>query len=369
MSPSTLPTRKLGKNGPEVSAIGLGAMGTSAPPFERLWSTHISKSTGMGAFYGQSDDSESLSTLTSAADRGVTFWDTADIYGTSEELLGKWFAQTGRRSEIFLATKFGARDLSEGAKDPNKLNSKPSYIRSQFQASLKKLQTNYIDLYYQHRVDPEVPIEIVVEALRPLVESGQLKWIGLSEPSIETLKRARAVPGIGEKVIAAQMEFSPFELYVEKTGFVDAINEAGMGIVAYSPLARGLVTGRFSSPDDFEENDFRRSVPRFSAENFPKNIRVVDELNKVARKYNATTSQVTLAWILAEHPNFVPIPGIRNVSRLEENAHGGEIVLSSDDVKAIRAVVEAAEVAGARYPPGLIPEGDCIPLSSWNGEN
>ncbi|KAG5645644.1 hypothetical protein DXG03_005635 [Asterophora parasitica] len=350
MSPKTLPTRKLGKNGPEVSAIGLGAM-------------------GMGAFYGSSDDSESLTTLTAAADRGVTFWDTADVYGTSEELLGKWFTQTGRRSEIFLATKFGGRDLSEGG-DPNKLNSKPAYIRSQFQTSLKKLQTNYIDLYYQHRVDPEVPIEVVIETLRPFVESGQLKWIGLSEPSIATLKRARAVPGVGEKVIAAQMEFSPFELYVEKTGFADAINEAGIGIVAYSPLARGLVTGRFRSPDDFEENDFRRFLPRFSAENFPKNISVVEELQKFATKYDANTTQITLAWILAEHPNFVPIPGIRNASRLEENARGAEITLAPEDVKAIRAVVESAEVVGDRYPPGMVLDsGDSLPLSSWKGDN
>ncbi|KAF8064099.1 NADP-dependent oxidoreductase domain-containing protein [Lyophyllum atratum] len=349
MSPKYIPTRKLGKNGPEVSAIGLGAM-------------------GMGAFYGKSDDEESLQTLTCAADRGMTFWDTADIYGTSEVLLGKWFAQTGRRSEIFLATKFGARDLSEGG-DDLKPNSKPAYIRSQFQKSLEKLQTDYVDLYYQHRVDPKVPIEIVLEALRPFVESGQIKWIGLSEPSIATLRRAKAVQGVGEKVVAAQMEFSPFELYVEKTGFADAINEFGIGIVAYSPLARGLVTGRFSSPADFEESDFRRIDPRFSEENFPKNLKVVEQLQTMCEKYNATSAQIALAWILAEHPNFIPIPGIRNVARLEENARGAEIELSVEDVKAIRAVVESAQVAGERYPVGLMPQGDCLPLSEWKGEN
>jgi diketogulonate reductase-like aldo/keto reductase len=158
-------------------------------------------------------------------------------------LLGKWFVETGRRSEIFLATKFGYHNVS-GIGDVNKHNSKPSYVRSRFLDALKSLKTDYIDLFYQHRVDPEVPIELVVEALKPFIESGQLKWIGLSEPSIETLRRARSVPGVGEKVIAAQMEFSPFELYVETTGFADVIKEYGMAMVAYSPLARGLVTGR-----------------------------------------------------------------------------------------------------------------------------
>ncbi|KAF8055567.1 Aldo/keto reductase [Lyophyllum atratum] len=337
MPPSmkTLPTRKLGKNGPNVSAVGLGAM-------------------RMGAFYGKSDDKQSLKTLTYAADRGMTFWDTADIYGHS------------RRSEIFLATKFGAWDPS---KDDHKPNSKPAYIRSEFAKSLSRLQTSYVDLYYQHRVDPEVPIEVVLETLRPFVETGRIKWIGLSEPSIATLKRAKAVKGVGAKVIAAQMEFSPFKLYVEKTGFVDVINEYDMAVVAYSPLGRGLVTGRFRSPADFEEGDYRKQSLRFSNENFPKNLKIVDELKKVADKYTATNSQITLAWILAEHPNFIPIPGVRNIERFEENAHGAEITLAPKDVKAIRDVVEKADVAGERYAASSMPNGDCIPLSEWKGEN
>ncbi|GLB39270.1 putative aldo keto reductase [Lyophyllum shimeji] len=350
MTSKSFPTRNLGKNGPSVSVIGLGAM-------------------GMGAFYGSSDEKQSLDTLTYAADRGVTFWDTADIYGTSEKIIGKWFAQTGRRSEIFLATKFGSMDLREGG-DRSKPNSKPEYIHRQIQNSLKDLQTDHIDLYYQHRVDPEVPIEIVLETLRPFVENGTIRWIGLSEPSIATLKRAKAVKGVGDKVIAAQMEFSPFELSVEKTGFADAINEAGMAVVAYSPLGRGMVTGRFRSPKDFEPGDFRTYAPRFSEENFPKNLKVVDELQKIGEKYSATTSQITLAWILAEHPNFIPIPGVRNAERLEENARGAELTLAPEDVKAIRAVVEAAEVAGERYPESFMKSvvGDCIPLSEWNGQ-
>ncbi|KAG5635388.1 hypothetical protein H0H81_011447 [Sphagnurus paluster] len=344
----TLPTRKLGRNGPTVSAIGLGAM-------------------GMGAFYGKSDDEVSFQTLTYAADRGMTFWDTADIYGHSEELIGQWFTKTGRRSEIFLATKFGSMNLETKIRKPD---SKPSYIRREFQRSLEKLQTDYVDLYYQHRVDPEVPIEIVLETLRPFVESGQIKWIGLSEASISTLKRAKAVEGIGEKVIAAQMEFSPFELYVEKTGFADVIKELGMAVVAYSPLARGMVTGRFKSPAEFEEGDFRKLLPRFTEENFPKNMKIVSELEKFAVKYNATKSQITLAWILAEHENFIPIPGIRGIERLEENARGAEIAISPADVKAIREIVESVEVIGERYyEAGMISvKGECIPLSEWKGE-
>ncbi|KAG6809780.1 hypothetical protein H0H92_014764 [Tricholoma furcatifolium] len=348
MSVNAIPTRQLGKNGPTVSAIGLGAM-------------------GMGAFYGKSDDKASFEALTYAANRGMTFWDTSDIYGTSEALIGQWFTETGRRSEIFLATKFGARDPESGDFNPV---SKPSYIAKAIERSLKALKTDYVDLYYQHRVDPDVPIEVVLETLKPYVEKGQIKWIGLSECSIATLKRARAVPGIGEKVIAAQMEFSPFEIELEKNGFVDAINETGMAVVAYSPLARGLVTGRYKSPEDFEENDFRKALPRFSAENFPKNLKVVDQLQKFADKYKATTGQITLAWILAEHPNFVPIPGVRTASRIEENAHAAEIVLEAEDVKAIRAVVDAAEVVGQRYPDRYVAvlKGDCIQLSEWKGE-
>ncbi|KAG6845010.1 hypothetical protein H0H87_001782 [Tephrocybe sp. NHM501043] len=342
----SLPTRKLGKDGPTVSALGLGAMGLGA------------------AFYGNVDEKETFDMLSYAADRGMTFWDTADIYGGSEKALGRWFAQTGRRSEIFLATKFGAIDLDTN--DWTKPNSKPTYIKRRLENSLADLQTDYIDLYYQHRVDPEVPIEVVLETLRPFVEAGTIRWIGLSEPSVATLKRAKAVEGVGDKVIVAQMEYSPFELYIEKNGFVDAINEASMAVVAYSPLARGLVTGRFRSRNDFEKGDIRLSRPKFSEENFPKNLKVVDALQRIGEKHGATNSQITLAWILAEHPNFVPIPGSRNVQRLEENAQGAEISLTKEDVEEIRALVESAEVLGARYPSSITEStGDCIPLSEW----
>ncbi|CCM00122.1 uncharacterized protein FIBRA_02149 [Fibroporia radiculosa] len=351
MSPATYPTRQLGRNGPIVSAIGFGSM-------------------GIGAFYGNTDMDEAFRTLTYAADRGVTFWDTADMYGASEAVLGKWFIETGRRSEIFLATKWGGRDQTPGA-DPSKPNSKPSYIQHQLEKSLKDLKTDWIDLYYQHRVDPNVPIEVVLETLRPYVEGGKVKYIGLSECGIDVMKRARSVPGIGERVIACQMEFSPFELSLEKSGFVTAARELGVAVVAYSPLGRGLITGRYKSRADFDEDDRRLAFPRFSEAHFPKNLVLVDKFRAVANKYESTPGQIALAWILAEHPDFVPIPGTRSVTLLEENAKAAEIQLSSDDVKEIRATVEAAEVQGTRYPEEYLKFGmkdNCILLSEWKGE-
>ena len=257
---------------------------------------------------------------------------STDSHSIGEAFLGKWFTETGRRPDIFLATKFGGLDLSaDVTKGQNKWvpNSKPSYIRRQVQNSLSDLKTDHIDLYYQHRVDPNVPIEVVLETLRPYVESGQIRWLGLSECSAATLRRARAVSGVGEKVVAVQMEFSPFELGIEKSGFVEAVNEAGVSVVAYSPLARGLVSGRYvpslfwilfgnldthcvfcilylgryHSPSDFDEDDARKFLPRFSETNFAKNLEIVEKIKTVADKCNATTSQVALAWILAEHPN------------------------------------------------------------------
>lgn len=343
--------RNLGRNGPDVSAIGFGAM-------------------GIGAFYGKSDEQEVLKTLTYAADRGVTFWDTADMYGTSEVVLGNWFAETGRRSEIFLATKFGGWDLTPGATDPMKPNSKPSYIRRQIENSLNALQTDWIDLYYQHRVDPEVPVEVVLETLQPYVESGKIKYIGLSECDNDYLRRARAVPGVGEKVVACQMEFSPYDLGIEKSGFVSTARELGVAIVAYSPLGRGLITGRYKSREDFDADDHRKVLPRFSEENFAKNLELTNKFRAVASKYGATPGQVALAWILAEHPDFIPIPGTRSVERLEENAKAAEIKLSPEDVKEIRLVVEAADVQGARYPVQYLNgmKQTSIALSEWKGE-
>ncbi|TDL15053.1 Aldo/keto reductase [Rickenella mellea] len=352
MATKKLPTRQLGANGPTVSAIGLGTM-------------------GIGAFYGKTDEEEAFKALTYAADCGMTFWDCADIYGTTEVTLGHWFKKTGRRSEIFLATKFGSRDPEKPLMDPaNKSISKPSYIPRAVHRSLTKLGVDHIDLYYQHRVDPEVPIEIVLEALREFVDNGKIRYLGLSECTIATLRRAKAVKGIGEKVVAVQMEFSPFSLDIEKSGFVKAAEELGVAVVAYSPLGRGLISGRYRSRADFAPDDFRLHLPRFSEENFSKNLVLADKIKVIAEKYNATSSQVTLAWILASYSTFIPIPGSRSTSRVAENAGGAELKLSDEDVQAIRKLSEEAEILGERYPPTALTAtfGECIELAEWKGE-
>ncbi|PCH34460.1 Aldo/keto reductase [Wolfiporia cocos MD-104 SS10] len=350
MSPaSTYPTLQLGANGPHVSAIGYGAM-------------------GIGSFfsYGKTDSDEAFKTLTYAADRGVTFWDTADVYGTSEAALGKWFATTGRRKEIFLATKFGSVDLS-GPEIVYEPRSTPSYIRAQLEKSPKALQTDYIDLYYQHRVDPKVPIEVVIEALRPFVESGKVRYLGLNECSIEVLRRAKAVTGVGENLVACQMEYSPFSLEIETAGFVAAARELGVAVVAYSPLGR---VHKYKSREDFDADDIRQMMPRFSDENFSKNLALTQTFAEVARKYDAAPGQIALAWILAVHPDFVPIPGTRSVAQLEENAKAAEIRLSEEDVKTLQKAVTEADVVGDRYPPQFTATlmGQCIELSEWKGE-
>ncbi|KAH8107443.1 Aldo/keto reductase [Phellopilus nigrolimitatus] len=342
-----IPTRQLGRNGPMVSAIGFGAM-------------------GIGAWYGKTDEDAAFKALTYAADRGMTFWDTADVYGTSELMIGKWFADTGRRGEIFLAIKFGAYDPEE----PPSIHSisKPSYIKSALARSLERLGTSYIDLYYQHLVDPNVPIEIVLETLRAPLEEGKIRWIGLSECGAEKLTRARAVPRVGEKVVACQMEFSSFEIEVEKDEFAKAACEEGVAVVAHSPLGKGMISGQYRSRAAFEEGDLRLLLPRFSEENFEKNLELVDKIKLVADKYGATPTQIALAWILAEHGNFIPIPGCRSAARVEENAHAAELVLASDDVRAIRMLTENADIRGERLPKEFMHFLDTMPLKDWKGE-
>ncbi|KLO07878.1 Aldo/keto reductase [Schizopora paradoxa] len=348
---NSFPTRQLGRNGPHVSAIGLGTM-------------------GIGIWYGKTDHEAANEALTYAADHGVTFWDTADVYGDTEEVLGRWFTSTGRRADIFLATKFGSWDPEAKYAPPYTPVSTPSYVKHAVQRSLARLQTSYIDLYYQHRVDPSVPIEVVMEALREYVEDGRIRWVGLSECSGETLRRAKKVEGVGERVVVVQDEYSPFSLQVEREGFANVCEELGVGIVAYSPLGRGMVSGRYRSRADFDADDSRLIMPRFSEENFPKNLALVDGLKVIAEKYGATTSQVTLAWILAEHPTFIPIPGSRSKERVEENAKGALLELKPEDVKEIRKLCEEAEIHGERYPEEYMAgtKGDCIALGEWKGE-
>ncbi|KZT67942.1 Aldo/keto reductase [Daedalea quercina L-15889] len=345
MAPSSYPTRRLGHNGPFVSTIGFGAM-------------------RLGGFHGSSiPDDQAQVLLTYAADRGVTFWDTSNVYGASESMIGEWFTKTGRRSEIFLATKFSRRGPSTPA-------GSSGYIREQVEKSLSDLKTDYIDLYYQHRVDPALPIEVVLEKLRPYVESGKIKYLGLSEGSLDHLRRARAVQGIGGKVVACQMEYSPFEQSIMTNGFVAAAREMGIAIVAYCPLGQGMITGRFKSRNDFPKEDIRQLLPRWSDENFPKNIALLNKFRDVASKYGATPGQIALAWIVEENPDFVPIPGSRSIERLEENARAAEITLDDEDVKELRAAVSAADVQGARYPEelGEMLAWDSIPLNNWKGE-
>ncbi|TRM64232.1 NADP-dependent oxidoreductase domain-containing protein [Schizophyllum amplum] len=338
---TTYPQRRLGANGPMVSAIGYGAM-------------------GLGAFYGTSNETEAFNTLTYCADRGLTFWDTAEIYGSSEATIGKWFATTGRRADIFLATKWSGTLTY--------CDSRPSTLQRQIEQAFAHLQTNYIDLFYQHRVDPQVPIEVVMETFRPYIESGRIKYIGLSECSKDVLKRAKAVNGMGDKVVCAQMEYSPFETEIEKDGFIDYARSLGVSVVAYSPLGRGMISGKYRSVDDFPEGDIRRLLPRFSAENFPKNLELMEKFREVARMHGATPAQIALAWILAEHPDMIPIPGSRGIERTEENARGAEITLNGDERTALRDAVDNAAVAGGRMPAEWVSTRDCIALKDWHGE-
>ncbi|KAN0073779.1 NADP-dependent oxidoreductase domain containing protein [Tylopilus felleus] len=320
------PTRKIGKDNTPVSPIGFGAMGISA-------------------YYGETEpDEERFKVLDAAFKNGCTFWDTANIYGDSEELIGKWFKKTGKRDQIFLATKFGVvRDKPTG------VDGSAKNVEESFNHSLQRLGVSYVDLYYLHRPDPEVPIEVTVGAMAKLVEQGKVKYLGLSECSANTLRRASAI----HPIAAVQLEYSPFELELEKNDVLKTARELGIKIIAYSPLGRGLLTGRYKSPDDFEEGDFRRNVPRYSKENFPKILKLVEELQNIGKEYNATAGQVALAWLLSQGEDVIPIPGTKKIKYLEENLAAARIMLSPQAVQKVRAVAEEAELDGGRYPPQI----------------
>lgn len=324
--PPQLPTRKLGKNGPQVTALGFGTMGLSA-------------------FYGAPEsDEKRFKILDRAYELGQTNWDSADVYQDSEDLLGKWFERTGKRDEIFLATKFAHKaDFS--------IDSSPEYVKQACDTSLKRLGTKWIDLYYCHRVDKKTPIEKTVQAMAELKKEGKIKYLGLSEISSDTLRRAEKIHHID----AIQIEYSPYAIDIEHPAIalLKTCRELGVAVVAYSPLGRGFATGVYRSLDDFEEGDFRRNSPRFSPENFPKNLKLADEVVKLAEKKGCTAGQLTLAWLLAQGDDIIPIPGTKKIKYVEENLGALKVKLTEAEEKEIRKLVDNAEVHGDRYPEAM----------------
>jgi aryl-alcohol dehydrogenase-like predicted oxidoreductase len=324
MSGSTLPTRRLGEL--EVGAQGLGCM-------------------GMSEFYGEGDDTESTATVHRALELGVTLLDTADMYGMgrNEELVGRAIAD--RRDQVVLATKFG---IVRDPDDPGKrgVRGDAEYVRSSVEKSLRRLNTDYIDLYYQHRVDPSVPIEDTVGAMAELVREGKIRHIGLSEAGAGTIRRAHAVHPIS----AVQTEWSLWSRDIEEA-VVPACRELGIGLVPYSPLGRGFLTGRFTSKDDFVKDDFRQQTqPRFAEGNLEKNLAIVEALRALAAEKGVTAGQLALAWVQAQGDDVVAIPGTKRRKYLEENVASVALELSTEDVKAIEAAFPADAVAGTRYP-------------------
>ena len=318
---------KLGSQGAVVSRMGLGCM-------------------GMSEFYGDRDDVESTATLLRALELGVDFWDTADTYGIgdNEELIAKTLQ--GRRDQVFLATKFANARTKE---NPNvwTISGKPEYVRTACDASLKRLGTDYIDLYYQHRVDPETPIEETVGAMAELVKAGKVKYLGLSEASPATIRRAHKV----HPITALQSEYSLWERHVEAE-IIPTLRELGIGFVPYSPLGRGFLTGAFKSQKDFPANDSRaQRYPRFSGDAFDRNQVLVERVSEIAKTRGVTPGQLALAWVMAKGDDIVPIPGTKRRKYLEENAAAANVKLSSMDIDAIEAAVPQNEVVGDRYAP------------------
>ncbi|KAJ5340706.1 NADP-dependent oxidoreductase domain-containing protein [Penicillium brevicompactum] len=338
------PTRPLGNGGPEVTRIGFGLMGLSS-------------------YYGNTlPVEEGLCVLDRAYELGERFWDTgklatgknrsmkltgpraADVYSGNEELVCEWFARNPeKRQEIFLATKFSLRTLPDGT---TSRNSSPEYALRACDASLSRLGTSYIDLYYCHRLDGKTPVEETVGAMIQLKSAGKIKYLGLSECSAASLRRAHAIHPIS----AVQMEYSPFSLEVESPEYniLETCRDLGVALVAYSPLGRGMMSGALRSVEDFEDGDFRKTLPRFSAENFPKNLQLVDRICELATRRNVHPSQLTLAWLLAQGGDIFPIPGTTKIDRLKENVDSMFVGLSEDTVAQFRKAVEEANVHGDR---------------------
>lgn len=322
-------TRKLGRDGPEVSALALGCM-------------------GMSEFYGAGDDVESIATIHRALDLGLNFLDTADMYGNgeNEELIGR--AIRGNREKYFVATKFG---IVRNVHDPKKrgYNGKPAYVREACEASLQRLGIDSIDLYYQHRVDPATPIEETVDAMAGLVTAGKVRYLGLSECSVETLERALKVAPIA----AVQWEYSLFTRDAEQ-GVLESCRRHGIGFVAYAPLGRGFLTGAVTSQEQFAANDYRKIAPRFMGGNFEKNLRLVEKVKKIAGRKGTTPSCVALAWLLAQRGAVLPLFGTKRRTYLEENVQALDVTLTPVEIAEIDAAFPAGIAAGARYPDSAI---------------
>jgi aryl-alcohol dehydrogenase-like predicted oxidoreductase len=317
-------TRRLGQDGPQLPVIGLGCM-------------------GMSEFYGARDEKTSIDVIHHALDTGVTFFDTADAYGSgaNETLLGK--ALGARRKEAVVATKF-ALVRGEGGSFLG-VSGKPDYVRKACDASLGRLGIDAIDLYYQHRVDPQVPIEETVGAMAELVKAGKVRRLGLSEASPATIRRAHAV----HPIAALQTEYSLWSRDPEGE-ILETTRELGITFVAYSPLGRGFLTGQFKTPDDFEAGDWRRHNPRFQGENFAKNLALVERVSEIARGRGLTPAQLALAWVVGRAGHIVTIPGTRSAARLDENAAAAEITLTGDEIAALEQAFPKGATAGGRYP-------------------
>ena len=316
--------RKLGGGGLEVSALGLGCM-------------------GMSEFYGTGDEDEATATIHRALDLGVTFLDTADMYGpfTNERLVGR--AIEGRRDDVVLATKFGNVRGENGERLG--ISGDPDYVREACDASLRRLGVDHIDLYYQHRVDPDTPVEETFGAMKELVEAGKVRFLGISEAAPGTIRKAHAVHPIS----ALQTEYSLWSRDVEDE-ILPTCRELGIGFVPYSPLGRGFLTGQIQSPDDFEEDDFRRCSPRFQGENFQRNLELVERVREIASEKGATPGQLALAWLLAQGQDIVPIPGTKRRKYLEENVGALDVRLTEEDLGRIEEAAPAGAAAGERYP-------------------